>query len=148
MVSEGRDGRALALSLHVVIAHRPNRVIRIMIREVQKGPVIFSCYFVKYTKNIAKGSVGVVEKDARVVLNLHNFICESIPSFSSIQFVRTLGYTHVRATAGVKGRLGCRADVFLTVTGSTAEHFTGRNLRFQNVRGATELRPMKISNPM
>jgi hypothetical protein len=35
--SEGRDGSALALSLRVVIAHRPNRVIRVKVREVQ-GP--------------------------------------------------------------------------------------------------------------
>src|ERR1700733_917097 len=40
----GRDGRALALSLRVVIAHCPNRVIRVTVREVQEGPLIFSCY--------------------------------------------------------------------------------------------------------
>ena len=58
MGSEERDGSALALSLRVVIAHRPNRVIRVLVLEVQEGPLIFSCCFVKYAKNIAKGSVG------------------------------------------------------------------------------------------
>jgi hypothetical protein len=74
MASEGRDGKALALSLRVVIAHRPNRVIRATVREVQEGPLIFSCCFVKCTKNIVKGCVGAVDKDGRVVLNRRNFM--------------------------------------------------------------------------
>jgi hypothetical protein len=74
MASEGGDGRALALLLRVVIAHRPNRVVRVTVREVQEGPLIFSCCFVKCTKNIAKGSVGTMDKDGRVVLNRRNFI--------------------------------------------------------------------------
>jgi hypothetical protein len=74
MGSEERDGRALALSLRVVIARRPNCVIRVTIREVQEGPLIFSWCFVKCTKNIAKGSVGAIDKDERVVLNRRDFI--------------------------------------------------------------------------
>jgi hypothetical protein len=49
MASEGGDGRALALSLFVVIviAHRPNRVIQVTVRygkpperEVQEGLIL------------------------------------------------------------------------------------------------------------
>jgi hypothetical protein len=54
----------LWLSLRVVIAHRSNRVIRVAVREVQEGRLIFSYCFVKCTKNIAKGSVSaIVDKD-------------------------------------------------------------------------------------
>ena len=74
MVSEGRDGSALALLMRVVIAHRPNRVIRVMVREIQEGPVIFSRCFVECTKNIAKESVDAMDKDGRVVLNRPNSI--------------------------------------------------------------------------
>jgi hypothetical protein len=74
MGSEGRDGSALALSLRVVTAHRPNRVIRVTVREVQEGPLIFSYCFVKCTKNIAKGSVDAMDKDGRMVLNRPNSI--------------------------------------------------------------------------
>ncbi|KAI0276356.1 hypothetical protein BGY98DRAFT_985890 [Russula aff. rugulosa BPL654] len=62
MASEERDGSALALSMLTVRG------------EVQEGPRIFSCCFVKCTKNIAKGSVGAMDKDGRVVLNRPNSI--------------------------------------------------------------------------
>ena len=74
MGSEERDGSALALSLRVVIALHPNRVIRVTVREVQEGPLIFSYCFVKCTKNIAKGSVDAMDKDGRMVLNRPNSI--------------------------------------------------------------------------
>jgi hypothetical protein len=80
MASEGRDGRALALSLRVVIAHRLNRLIRVtvrVLRKVQEGPLIFSYCFVNCMDNIAKGSVvTMMDKDGRVVLNRRNLIYE------------------------------------------------------------------------
>src|SRR6266852_942001 len=83
MGSEERDGRALALSLLVVIAHRPNRDIGVTVREGQEDPLIFSCCFVKCTKNIAKGSVGAMDKDGRIVLNRRDSITQSIPPSNS-----------------------------------------------------------------
>lgn len=71
MASEGRDGRTIGPSRRVVIAHRPNRVTRITVREVQEGSPIFSSCFVKCTKNIAKGSMGaILDKDGRVLVVL------------------------------------------------------------------------------
>ena len=74
MASEGTDGRAPALPLRVLIAHRPNRVVWVMEREVREGPLIFSCYFVTYMKNIATGSVDTMDKGEGVMLSRHNFI--------------------------------------------------------------------------